>query len=73
MDDAIVRNNGNNGIFAGDLSTVRVFSPAQITDNGRWGISCGGPPAVAVLGGQGLFNPTDIDLSGNALGDTNCQ
>jgi len=75
-DELIVRNNTGHGIGIGDLSTVSVGpagETAQITDNGGWGISCAGPPAVAVLGGQGLFNPSNIVFSGNVLGDTNCS
>jgi hypothetical protein len=71
--DGTVRNNGADGIVVQDLSTVSVFPPAQVVNNGGWGINCEGPPAVAVLGVQGLFNPAELDLTGNTLGATSCQ
>lgn len=73
LGDTIVRNNHGHGISAVDLSTANVFAPTEIRDNDGWGIHCGGPPAVAVLGGQGNFNPSEIVLSGNGLGPTSCQ
>ncbi len=71
--EVTVRNNGGNGIRIGDLSTADVSETSQIVDNGGWGISCEGPPAVAVLGGQVLFFSGTPDLTGNASGPTNCQ
>jgi hypothetical protein len=72
-DELIVRNNGGSGISVNDLSTVSVGPAGEITDNAGWGIFCAGPPAVAVIGGQGLFDPSQIVFSGNTAGDTNCQ
>ena len=75
-DALIVRNNNGNGITISDLSTM-YLSPgggvSQIVDNDGWGISCEGPPPVAVLGGQVFFNPSTIMFSGNDSGPTNCQ
>lgn len=71
-EDVVVRGNGGSGIAVGDLSTVSLPGGGVITDNGGWGILCEGPPAVAVIGGQGLFNPLEITFSGNALGSTSC-
>lgn len=65
--------NHSDGISVWDLSTVHVWSTTQIIDNGGWGIRCEGPPAIAVLGGQGNFDPDEIVFSGNTSGDTNCQ
>ena len=74
--NAIVRNNGADGILVRDLSTIAIHvrdGDMEIINNGGWGINCEGPPAIAVLGGQGLFNPAEIVFSGNVLGDTTCQ
>jgi hypothetical protein len=43
-----------------------------MVDNGGWGIYCGGPPGVAVLGVQLSFDQMPV-FSGNGLGDTNCS
>ncbi len=72
VSDTIVRGNGGNGISVADLSTVSAFATTQAVDNGGWGIRCDGPPAIAVLGGQGLFDPAELTLTGNASGATNC-
>ena len=76
-DELIVRNNEGDGIRVADLSTVGVSSApgdtSQIVDNGGWGINFAGPSAVAAFGGQALFDPSVLDLTGNSLGETNCQ
>lgn len=72
--DAIIRYNEGNGISIKDLSTVTMWMASPvISSNNGWGVSCDGPAAIAVLGGQGLFDPSEVLFSGNILGHTNCQ
>ena len=73
--DSVVRDNASDGMRLEGLSNGSAGEfpgglVGQIVDNGGFGIRCSAPPAVAAAQYQDIL--ASPDLSGNALGPTNC-
>jgi hypothetical protein len=68
-----IAENGGDGISLRDMSNGLGGwrDGTFITDNGRWGIYCGGPDD-GIKTAQNDFAVEDIVFSGNTSGDTNC-
>jgi hypothetical protein len=69
IDTTTISGNTGDGIGLADTSTAQFGYPNgnnTVTDNGGWGVSCAGPPAVAMINGS------VGTVSGNAFGRVNC-
>lgn len=65
-----IRGNRDGGVFLQGTARAVLEGEVHINNNGGWGISCEGPPVIAPI--QLEFLTTNVDLSGNAAGPTNC-